>query len=319
MALTDLMTRAAFRTELNTAIYQSGKTLEANRTIALSTFTYTLTANGLGVTSAEGRGIWITNTTAAAAGAQQISPSITWEGQGWKTNATAASQSVKFMADVLPVQGAANPTATWRLRSSINGAAYISPFTVSSDVNTGAVFSANFFTLSAANPALLIGSTNGSIRFPGSGTGTISYNVTSVLPGATGFLSLRNFSPNITATSGTASEIGIGSGFAPASGTTVYNMVTSTQTINSDASGAVTFFNMAPTITAAPSLTGFDWNPSADPSGAHYAFRARRGDITIEDSLRGTIYKDDQGIPHYWRANINSSGAWVITDLGTSI
>ena len=60
------------------------------------------------------------NTTAAAAGAQQVSPSIVLEGQGWKTTATAASQTVRFRQNVLPVQGTTNPSATWRLQSEIN-------------------------------------------------------------------------------------------------------------------------------------------------------------------------------------------------------
>lgn len=60
------------------------------------------------------------NTTAAAAGAQQVSPSLVLEGQGWKTTATAASQTVRFRENVLPVQGTANPSATWRLQSEIN-------------------------------------------------------------------------------------------------------------------------------------------------------------------------------------------------------
>lgn len=53
------------------------------------------TFNSLGTTQTNGAGLWLRNTTAAAAGAQQISPGLVLEGQGWKTNATAASQSVK--------------------------------------------------------------------------------------------------------------------------------------------------------------------------------------------------------------------------------
>jgi hypothetical protein len=60
------------------------------------------------------------NTTAAAAGVQQVSPSLVLEGRGWRTNATAQSQAVRFRINVLPVQGAASPTATWRLQSEIN-------------------------------------------------------------------------------------------------------------------------------------------------------------------------------------------------------
>lgn len=275
--------------------------------------------DSLAVTQVNGAGLWLANTTAAAAGAQQISPSLVWEGQGWKTNATAASQSVKFKADVLPVQAAANPSATWRLSSSINAGAYSDILSVSSDANVGTTLAGNFLTFSAANPIVLLGQTSGAIRFPGSGQGTINYNVTSVLPSATGFISLRNFAANITATSGTASEIGIGSGFAPASGTTVYNMVVASQTINSASSGLVTFFNIAPTITAAANLVGFDWNPSGNGSGFHYAIRARRGDITIEDSAKGLILKDTQGTPHYWRIQVDNTGNLTTTDLGTSI
>lgn len=60
------------------------------------------------------------NTTAAAAGAQQVSPSLVLEGRGWRTDATAQSQTVRFRQNVLPVQGTANPAATWRLQSEIN-------------------------------------------------------------------------------------------------------------------------------------------------------------------------------------------------------
>lgn len=70
------------------------------------------------------------NTTAAAAGAQQVSPSLLWSGAGWKTNATAASQSTEFRAYVLPVEGAANPTARWILQKSINSETFADVFTV---------------------------------------------------------------------------------------------------------------------------------------------------------------------------------------------
>jgi len=91
-----------------------------------------LTTNSLGVTQTTTSGLALVNTTAAAAGAQQISPAIRWSAQGWKTNATAASQAVDFRSYVLPVQGAANPTGNWILQSSINGGAYASRFGISS-------------------------------------------------------------------------------------------------------------------------------------------------------------------------------------------
>lgn len=84
----------------------------------------------LGTTPTAGHSL--INTTAAAAGAQQVSPSLLWNGKGWKTDATAASQAVEFRANVLPVQGSANPTGTWQLQSSINGGAFTNRLTVTS-------------------------------------------------------------------------------------------------------------------------------------------------------------------------------------------
>jgi hypothetical protein len=75
-------------------------------------------AEALGTTSTAR--LTLANTTAAEVGAQQVSPSIVLEGQGWKTTATAASQTVRFRQNVLPVQGTTNPSATWQLQSEIN-------------------------------------------------------------------------------------------------------------------------------------------------------------------------------------------------------
>lgn len=70
-------------------------------------------------------GINLYNSTAATAGNQKYSPSLQWEGYGWKTNATAASQSVKMYAQLIPVEGAANPSVGLSIKSSINGAGYV--------------------------------------------------------------------------------------------------------------------------------------------------------------------------------------------------
>lgn len=75
-------------------------------------------------------GAALINTTAATSVNQCSSPSMVWAGQGWKTNATAGSQPVEFRAFVLPAQGTANPTATWVLQSSINGAAWVDAISI---------------------------------------------------------------------------------------------------------------------------------------------------------------------------------------------
>jgi hypothetical protein len=75
-------------------------------------------AESLGTTSTAR--LTVANTSAATSTVTQVSPSIVLEGRGWKTDATAGSQTVRFRKNILPVNGAANPSATWRLQSEIN-------------------------------------------------------------------------------------------------------------------------------------------------------------------------------------------------------
>lgn len=107
----------------------SGGTLTGANTIT-GTTTNILKANfdGLGVTQTNGAGWWLANNTAASSGNQQISPSLVLEGQGWGTTG-GTSQSVKSSIDILPTQST-SPGLTFRLRSSINGAAYQEYFSV---------------------------------------------------------------------------------------------------------------------------------------------------------------------------------------------
>lgn len=102
--------------------------------IAQSTPTsrFHLNFNQNSVTQADANGILLANSTAAISGTQSISPAIVLQGNGYATT-PAASQDVRFRIEVLPVQGSANPTATWRLSSSINNAAYANLLTYTSD------------------------------------------------------------------------------------------------------------------------------------------------------------------------------------------
>lgn len=77
-------------------------------------------------------GLRLVNTTAAAAGAQQVSPALYFEGFGWKTNAVAASQSVRWRQFVNPVQAASEPTAELAFQVSVNAAAFSSILTLRS-------------------------------------------------------------------------------------------------------------------------------------------------------------------------------------------
>lgn len=106
------------------------------------------------------------NNTAAAAGAQQVSPGTIWTGQGWATT-PVASQTVKMGLYVFPVQGAANPTGALHFLSSINGAAFSSVGNISSagilTTSAALVAGGNINTLSAG---LLVFGNNGIISSP---------------------------------------------------------------------------------------------------------------------------------------------------------
>jgi len=83
-------------------------------------------------TVSDANGVLLANSTAATAGIQSVSPATVWQGNGWKTTATAASQDVRFRAYALPVQGTTNPTGQWIVESNINNAGYSQLFSLTS-------------------------------------------------------------------------------------------------------------------------------------------------------------------------------------------
>lgn len=86
--------------------------------------------NALGVTQVTTSGLTLRNTTAAAAGAQQVPPGIRQVSNGWATATGGSSQTVEFQQTALPVQGTSAPSGTWKLQSAINGGAYTDQLTV---------------------------------------------------------------------------------------------------------------------------------------------------------------------------------------------
>jgi len=209
-----------------------------------------ITYDALGVTRVDGAGLWLANTTAAAAGAQQYSPSIVLEGQGWKTNATAASQSVKFKIDVSTTQGTTAPSGTLRIASIVNNTG--GDIEIFSMANTGVT---NFF-----------------------GTGLIlssSRTINWIAAGASG-LSLSNTLSH-TATAGTYYNVGITTGgLAVASGTTTFAFLNLTPTFNTTGtySGIAYGIDYNPTLTSTTGLT-------------HIAYRATSGSILIGHTTLG--------------------------------
>ncbi len=77
-----------------------------------------VTNTGVGTTT--NPAVTIQNTTPAANGAQQYSPRLSFIGQGWKTDATAASQPVEAAWEVRPVQRADEPGYTVNLMGRVN-------------------------------------------------------------------------------------------------------------------------------------------------------------------------------------------------------
>ena len=61
----------------------------------------------LGTTSTDG--VDLINTTAATSSVNQFSPRVHFEGQGWKTTSTAASQPVDMIEELQPQTGTAQP------------------------------------------------------------------------------------------------------------------------------------------------------------------------------------------------------------------
>lgn len=112
----------------------------ANLTYASSAIT--IINAGIGVTTTSG--LILSNTIAAAAGVQQNSPALRFAGFGWKTTATAASQSVTFDLDVLPIQGTSAPTGNFRIVPRVNNITGFASYTfgtsgamVINGINTG--------------------------------------------------------------------------------------------------------------------------------------------------------------------------------------
>jgi len=81
-----------------------------------------------------GDGLLLKTPTAAAAASQQYSPRLHLQGQGWATT-PAASQLVDWIFEVVPVQGAANPTSALNISSATNGGAYFASISVASGAN----------------------------------------------------------------------------------------------------------------------------------------------------------------------------------------
>lgn len=125
-------------------------------TMAGATGLTTINAAGIGTTSTDR--LVLQNTTVAAAGAQQYSPRLHFIGQGWKINATAASQTVDGIIELKPVQGSATPRVDLAVSLQQNAGGYVPIATFSLNDNGGN--SALYFNSPASKNTNLVYSAN---------------------------------------------------------------------------------------------------------------------------------------------------------------
>lgn len=152
-----------------------------------------LVNNSIGISPSNAYGHYLQNTTAATVGLNQSSPSITMEGRGWKTNATAASQPVAFRQYILPVTGAISPSFSYLAQASINGGAYATLYTLSSGGDFRFINgSATTPTLGDSTGAFGMFFTSSSVGFGGGGTSRWTISTTALAPTGSGMSILRN-------------------------------------------------------------------------------------------------------------------------------
>jgi hypothetical protein len=125
--------------------------------------------SGIGTSQSDANGILLQNNTAATASVTQLSPPIVLAGQGWKTDAAAGSQEVKYKIDAVPVNGTSGVLGTFRIQRSFNGAAYTDVFSVDNPPQVNG-------TNMKLNGGLILGSASGSNILYSSSIGTGFYN-----------------------------------------------------------------------------------------------------------------------------------------------
>ena len=132
------------------------------------------TLQGIGTSSTEG--IVLSNTATATSSVQQWSPRIHFSGQGYKSNATAASQSVDVIEELETVKGTSAPSGNLVWSSSIAGGGYSPRMTLTSGGNVGIGTTAPQSAL-AVNGGVAIGTTYAGTNAAGSNNLIVQGNV----------------------------------------------------------------------------------------------------------------------------------------------
>jgi hypothetical protein len=150
----------------------TSSTLSSGGAMSLPSSYTTLQSIGAATTD----GVLLENTTAAASGSQQWSPRVHWIGQGWKTNSTAASQQVEWVAEIQPVQNTTNPDDILAFTPIINGSVksglYLcantsisggGPYYLFGSASSGCNSSTGFFGIGGVNTNNVFGAYNNTV------------------------------------------------------------------------------------------------------------------------------------------------------------
>ena len=134
---------------------------------------------GVVITSADG--VVIENTTASTVSVTaQWSPRLRFRGHAWKSNATAADQTLDWVVEAQPVTGAAAITGGLVFSRSFNGAAYSARFSL--DVNGATTLAGSTFSCdNQIISSLSGGASSPNFAFSGSTTGVHNNGATNTL------------------------------------------------------------------------------------------------------------------------------------------
>lgn len=248
-----------------------------------TTNTISFRFNSLSVTAVEGAGLLLINETDAELGAQQISPSLTWKSEGWSTT-SSATRTVAFKIDSLPIQGTTNPSGTWILKSSVNGAAYTAGHIV---VNTSGAITIGDSALGLA--VTIGGSSLINSVYTNAANNAVTIRSTYSIAAATGAIVFAN-NGSQTITSGTFTEVAFtGATFSASTGTGTYNNVLINSTVNQtgSASGTVTMLKISPTYTSVTGIAiGLDYSPVSGTPATNLAIRTTGGTVMFNATTK---------------------------------
>lgn len=278
-ALTNKTIAAASNTITGVYLLASGGTLTGANTITGTTTNivkYVFDALGSSAIT-NGAGLWLANTTAAAAGAQQYSPSLVLEGQGWKTGGTPGSQGVRWALQTRSIQGTTNPTGALDIMYSYGASGYAAVATFQEDrVN----LTTGYMIQWEGNAQKSIRYASNTMLFSSFGDTTFTH-----WNGAAYTERFRVHATNITATSGTEYAIAPNTIFSPTTGTAGFSAIITQGAVDQtgSASGAIKMLELIPTYTSVlGTVIGVDYNPTVTlVSGTHMAFRATSGNVLV--------------------------------------